>query len=800
MLFEKSSQKSIVPVIVFFIMSVVFPFVPLKAQIAEGTVWDENGDPMPFVTVSLRTLPDSVIVNGGITDMDGKFMIESDGKWQIAQVSMMGYVTETLKLQDFASGGADVHMRPDTKVLDEVVITGILPKTEIKGNAVVTSVAGSVLEHYGNAQNVLDKVPGMITIGDKLEVLGRGEPVIYINGRKMTDDSELRNLMAADIKSIEVISNPGAMYGGDVNSVVIIRTVKRQGDGFSYALTSQARQHIYDNHDFDPSWTVLDLNYRNGGWDWFGKIVYWNQRGYQNSGIEGGSIVSAENGILTNTQVGTLNYVGHNGGFQYIAGANWQISDNHSVGMKVGLDRNTIGNSNMVMENDIFRNGQLIDHLIAVNDSHNNDNDQLSGNLYYDGKIDKLGINFNADFMRGGYTTVTDVTETGWTGPATMESESGGDFVMGAGKLILSYPVWKGSLQTGVEETYFTAGQNYRISGVDIPQTDALIMENTIAGFAEYALGLPFGQLSAGMRYEHVNFDYTDRIVEENSMTRRQDNWFPSFSFSTKAGPVSMNLSYTYKTIRPRFDQMTTEVTYDNRFTYQSGDPTMKNEIHRTLALNAGWQWVNLSASYENIENSFFQWASPYSNDGVVMIRYANSQNPLDKIGAYLNAAPVVGVWNPRVTIGLEKQFYSLTVNDPRADGGQRTEKYTHPMFLFQAANAFNFKHNWALDADYQYISPCNDLLMYIEKPIQRFDLGLSKSFFRNEALTARIAWNDIFNSSVPYFRSDYGYVYNNQNNDGYAPSVELRLSYRFNSAGSKYKGTGAGQSVKDRM
>ena len=56
----------------------------------------------------------------------------------------------------------------------------------------------------------------MIANGDGLEVLGRGAPVYYINGRKITDNSELRNLMSEDIKSVDVVSNPGA--GQDAKS------------------------------------------------------------------------------------------------------------------------------------------------------------------------------------------------------------------------------------------------------------------------------------------------------------------------------------------------------------------------------------------------------------------------------------------------------------------------------------------------------------------------------------------------------------------------------------------------------
>ena len=41
---------------------------------------------------------------------------------------------------------------------------------------------------------------------------------------------------------------------------------------------------------------------------------------------------------------------------------------------------------------------------------------------------------------------------------------------------------------------------------------------------------------------------------------------------------------------------------------------------------------------------------------------------------------------------------------------------------------------------------------------------------------------------------------YKKSNNYNYYPCVQLRVSYRFNTANSKYKGTGAGQDAKNRM
>lgn len=260
-------KKVITTLIVFLAMC------QLSAQNLFGIVTDDEGKPMEFATVSLRSLPDSAIVEGCITDARGQFCIERKNAGDFIQISSIGYVTNNLPVSAF-SASQTIKMQIEESLLDEIVVSKTLPKTKLLGDAVVTTVAGSILEHSGNSLDVLAKVPGMITKSGKLEVIGRGTPVYYINGRKITDDSELRNLMSEDIKSIDVVSNPGAEYGGEVRCVVRIRTIKRQGDGFSYALTSQAQQNIYNNHDTDPSWSVLDLNYRTGGLDFIGKLVY----------------------------------------------------------------------------------------------------------------------------------------------------------------------------------------------------------------------------------------------------------------------------------------------------------------------------------------------------------------------------------------------------------------------------------------------------------------------------------------------------------------------------------------------
>ena len=780
---------------------VLLAICQLSAQNLIGTVTDEKGQPMEFATVSLRLLPDSSIVAGCITDTKGQFCIERKDAGDFIQISSIGYGTRNLPVSTFSTSQT-IIMEIEAGLLNEIVVSKTRPKTKLLGDAVVTTIEGSILEHAGNSLEVLAKVPGMITKNGKLEVIGRGTPIYYINGRKVNDDSELRNLMSEDIKSIDVVSNPGAEYGGEVRCVVRIRTVKRQGDGFSYALTSQAQQRIYDNHDFDPSWSVLDLNYRTGGWDIIGKLVYYNQHSYQVSDkMSGNTFIKMPDGsVKHNLMEGPFAFIGHNSGISGDLGLNWQINENHSLGMKMNYGGMLFGNQDIVFEDNVYANDELIDIVHSASHTTTPSSHTFTGNIYYDGNINKLHVNFNADFSDSGYKKETSVNESSQNDPAFIENLSDGYARMGAGKLVLTYPVWKGQLKIGSEETYVTAQQEYNSTKTEIPSSKAKIEENNISGFAEYALPFKYVQLVAGIRYEHVDFEYTNECSPKDNINRVHNNWFPSFNASTKIGPVGVNIGYTTKIKRPRYDQLSTEMQYNNRFLYQTGDPTLLNEIQNTLSLNANWRWLTLTGAYEVVDNAIYQLGYPYDDDCTAMVKYSNAKETVRKLNIYLNASPTFGIWNPRYTVGMEKQYFETTVTDPRESTGKRVVKRNDPMFFVQANNTFKLKQGWLIDLDYQYTSPFDYVMYKFTKPKHSLNLAISKSFLKHDAINVRLAWNDILNKTKEHVCTDYGNFIHNQNNNYYSPSVQLRLSYRFNTANSKYKGTGAGQDAKNRM
>ena len=80
----------------------------------------------------------------------------------------------------------------------------------------------------------------------------------------MQDISELDNIKSSDIKSVEVIQNPGAAYDASVNAVIKIKTIKKKGEGFGFDTRS-----VYWYNKHDNTIQQVNMNYRHNGLNLF---------------------------------------------------------------------------------------------------------------------------------------------------------------------------------------------------------------------------------------------------------------------------------------------------------------------------------------------------------------------------------------------------------------------------------------------------------------------------------------------------------------------------------------------------
>ena len=768
----------------------------------KGKVVDENGEPVAYANVAVLSRADSTMVCGAVTGEDGTFNIvtkETDG---IMMVAMVGYQTVYFTPTD----GITVVLKSDNAMLEAATVQAIMPKTTLTGEGLQTNVRGSVLENAGNANDVLGKTPGIIKGQNGLEVIGKGAPLVYINGHKVTDSTELERLQSNEIQSIEVINNPGAQYDATVQAVVRIKTIRRQGDGFGFGVNAsdeQSLQWLPGN----SARAAVNANYRTGGVDIFGSFNYNYDAFRQLSYAEATSYGKDGSGNpFTFENKGDIVGIGYENGINGSAGVNWQIADNHFLGGKVEWGRDLSENSSTHLTTEVFENGTLVDKLntLTTDELGPDKPFNLGANLYYNGVIgEKLGVDVNLDYYGTKSSSRSVAKETSdMTTDADIASIGAATGRMWAGKAVLSYPVWMGQLQVGTEETFSRRTDSYSIEGVVLNPSDAKVKEDNIAGFASYGCYIPkFGQLSAGIRFEHVHYVFNDAEDPTLNVDRTYNNWFPTVSYATAIGPVQLLANYSAKTQRPGYSALSGAVRYNNRYIWQSGNPQLRPVELHNVGVTAVWKFASLVVNYIRTDNAIMMWSRPYNEEGVVIVKPENVATPYRNLSVYLNLTPTIGPWNLNYTFGVMPQWISIEADDPREPSGKRTLSFNgKPGFFAQLNNTLTVKGGWQFELGGMLMTKGYMQNMYMKSNYVDLNFGIQKKFLKDGSLILRLEGRDLLGMAHFDMDTDFGSHTIMQNNNFDTQRIKLSLRYNFNTAKSKYRGTGAGSDEKARM
>lgn len=764
-----------------------------------GTVEEVSGTPAAFATAFLSK-DDGTVVSGVSVKEDGTFELSAPAGDYILTVSLVGFkeVTRNISLKGTQMTLPVIILSEDSELIGEAVVQAVMPKTKLTGEGLQTSVRGSVLENIGTANDVLERVPGIIKSDKGLEVIGKGAPLIYINGKKVTDSSELYRLQSHEIQSVEVISNPGAQYDATVRSVVRIRTIRRKGEGFGFdaGITDSQSTRKKDNNDIS---SYLKTNYRKGGVDIFAGADYSEVSGLQESDLwreTFGSPVLRQDGTVDadyETKDLTLN-----------TGFNWQIANNHFTGVKIDWKSSLDLDQKSILDDDIKMDGVLKEHLHSVtNDFYTGKKPyQANVNAYYNGSFGKLSIDVNLDYFASGNTRGSHSNETSTTNDdAVINAASKAKSRLYAGKVVLSYPMGPGMLQFGTEETFSRSSNDYTLSGAAIPASSSEVKEDNIAGFASYGFVLGGrAQVNAGLRYEHVEYRFDD-LLGKNDLTRKYDSFFPSLSIAGALGKVQGSLSYSVRTSRPSFSQLDDAIRYNDRFTLQGGNARLQPQIMHSISAAAMYGFFALQANYSHTDDAISTWSRPYNSEGVIISLPTNLDKPLREYSAYVTATPTIGAWHLTGLVGLQGQWLKLDVDDPSQASKKRTISYGgDPIWFAQLNNTFTFKKGWQLELGGSFRSKGRASIVSLCDNSLQTSAAIQKTLLKDGSLVIRLSGSDFFRLENNNITADFGAYQIYQSNVFDTQKVVLSVRYRFNSVKSKYKGTGAGNDARDRM
>ncbi len=763
----------------------LFSTVAKAQQTIRGWITDEQRLPIEYANVIALSVRDSSLVTGAVTDNAGKFLLTlpANSNQVFLRVSGIGYEQRNVFLPLIADT-LQLKAESETKTMEGVTVTAQRPKMAIRNDALVTTIIGSSLAKAGSGNDVLKRIPLLSGKEGSYSVIGRGAAVIYINNRKITDATEIERLNSSDIKDIEVITNPGARYDATVSAVIRIHTVRKVGDGFGFDVRTSA--YYWENWD---TYNQLNMYYRRNGLELTAGSAY-NIDNSLNKQTTTNKVQTAN--LWTNKWTSDSRFRNTNN--NYTLSAAYEFNANHSVGARfftnllVGAN-----NGSSIFSTDVLKNNVLFDHIESQISGNSTAIPNKSLSAYYVGKVGKIDIDFNTDYYYGRETEYRITTEQSANyANRTVTSAGIHTNKFFATKLVLSHPLFGGSLSVGNENTFTNHGQNYVNQENVVPSTASTIKERNNAFFFEYSRPTPIGQLMAGLRYEHVNSDYYDEGVYSPAHSRTYSQWFPSLTFATRIKEVGLQLSYSAKTSRPSYNQLGTNVAYMNRFTRQSGNPTLKPETLHNITLVSSWNWFTFVANYTQTHNKIMYWNEQESTDeNITNLRYRNFKR-FPALTLSLTAAPRMGVWSPQLTLFCQKQWFDIERLGSKLD-------LSKPVWGIQWDNSFEFRHDWTAEANLKLTSKGMTENAKLTRNNCTFDFSVRKAFLNNR-LSVTVGVNDLFNRSANQLLLYTNNLSIDTKQEFDSREFYVTLRYKFNTARSKYKGTGAGQSERKRF
>lgn len=249
-----------------------------KGTITGTVVNSKNGEPVDYATIQLFDAKSGkALAIGTSSDANGVFTLTDvpDGAYTV-KVTNLGSQPGSVRVR---VNGADVNagkitLKEDTKMLDELVVTGQASTMKFELDRKVFTVGTDVTAAGSSASELLESIPSVEVDQDgEISLRGNSSVTVWINGKDsgLTADNRaqiLEQIPGETIDRIEVITNPSAKYSpeGTAGIINIVLKKDRRGGYFGSAeIGGNSRGGANAN---------FSINYNTSKWDTYASVGF----------------------------------------------------------------------------------------------------------------------------------------------------------------------------------------------------------------------------------------------------------------------------------------------------------------------------------------------------------------------------------------------------------------------------------------------------------------------------------------------------------------------------------------------
>lgn len=242
-----------------------------------GSVFNRNtSEPLDYATVVLVNPETGVpLLIGTTTDENGSFVISNapSGKY-IIRISMVGSITQEreITVTDSEVNIGKIELAEDSKLLQEVVVTGQKSQMSVKTDRKVFNVSSNITTIGASAEELLAAVPSVnVSTDGDISLRGNANVLVWINGKEMGMNVDnraqiLQQIPGESIESIEVMTNPSSKHSSEGTAGIInIRLKEDHRNGYFGNAEANVDTRGTANVNFN-------INYNTGKFESFAGI------------------------------------------------------------------------------------------------------------------------------------------------------------------------------------------------------------------------------------------------------------------------------------------------------------------------------------------------------------------------------------------------------------------------------------------------------------------------------------------------------------------------------------------------
>lgn len=614
--------KFFLTVLLFIVSTQVQAFDAAAGKVT-GKVMDAvSKQPIEYATITVLNKSTKNVVNGTITDGTGSFVIKglAPGNYifKIQSLGYQEYTINTVSVQKNASINLPViALVKQENVLQGVTVTAKKPLVENKIDKMVFNAEKDLTSQSGVATDLLKKVPMVsVDVDGNVQLAGSSSIQFLINGRPSTAFGNniadvLQAIPASQIKSIEVITNPGAKYdasglGGIIN--IILKDNHAKGINGNLSLTAGT---LLQNGSFN-----LTARKKNFGINAFvsgGARL----RSTTPNTVDRASIDTLNKTNVALLQSGTSRFTRH--GMQSGIGFDWTLDSMNNISGGVNYNLFGYAGSGFVNQTqtttDIMNGGNVLSDIASFSNSNGGFHfHNIDANLNYKKTFAKpdqeLDISLNSSFGHNhGYSNSEQFLVPSDSKFFGTQNDNPGTNNVHVLTVDYTQPI----------TSKIKFGTGGRVTLTDINSTASILSLNNNTGnyyfdstqsnhlnyhqqvYAVYSeLSFPVGTLfdaKVGGRYERTEInDYYSNAISQVK-TPGYNTFVPSVYFIRKlTGNSTLKISYSKRIERPSYQDLNPFVNTSDPKNISTGNPYLQPQIGNRYELSYNKQINNIGS------------------------------------------------------------------------------------------------------------------------------------------------------------------------------------------------------------